>query len=101
MNNSDLNFEEKLNQLKNLNNKKLINNYNNEYLFMLEKGLAKHHKFKLNRNLKKFKFYFLTFSAGYFVFSIVKYYYIIYYYIMYDVDIRKPRVSDYLIERFR
>jgi hypothetical protein len=53
------------------------------------------------RYSKRIKFYALAFVSLYIVMNTYKWYKIIYYYIMYDIDIRKPKVSDYIINRFR
>ncbi len=89
-------FDEKLNKLKYENYK-----YKNEYQSMLEKCLSTHYKLKWVNNQKKFKFYAFSLFSAFCVFNLIKYYYVIYYYIMWEIDIRKPKVSDYIIERFR
>jgi hypothetical protein len=74
---------------------------NGEYRHVLKKGLAKYAKIQFLQNRKKYGAFILFFSLSYFSFSVIKYYYVIYFWFMYDVDIRKPKVSDYVIERFR
>jgi hypothetical protein len=73
----------------------------NEYKFMLEKCLAQYYKIKWIQNRRKYKFYIFASISAFSIFQLIKYYYIIYYYIMWEIDIRKPRVSDYIVERFR
>ncbi len=90
-------FEKKLEKL-------IIQNYKierNEYKNMLEKCMIEYHKLKWIQSKKKIYVGIFCFSALFTAFQIVKYYYVIYYYIMWEVDIRKPRVSDYIVERFR
>lgn len=72
-----------------------------EYEAMKERALSEYTKLLVLKKAKKVKFYLLAFTGLYVFLEAVKYYYVIYYYIMYDLDIRKPRVSDYIIERFR
>ena len=74
---------------------------NNEYKEMLEKCMIEYYKIKWIKSKKKIYFALISFSTLFVTFQIMKYYYVIYYYIMWEVDIRKPRVSDYIVERFR
>jgi hypothetical protein len=90
-------LHEKLKILKDHN----FNFNNNEYKYMLEKGMAHYYRIKWINNRKKYLFYFIGSVCAFCVLNLVKYYYVIYYYIMWDIDIRKPRVSDYIIDRFR
>lgn len=73
----------------------------NEYQYMLEKCLATYYKIKWIQNRRKYKFYIFASISAFSIFQLIKYYYIIYYYIMWEIDIRKPKVSDYIVERFR
>lgn len=90
-------FDSKLELLKKQNYQ--INT--NEYKHMLEKCMIEYHKIRWIKSKKKFYFAIFSFSTLFATFQIIKYYYVIYYYIMWEVDIRKPRVSDYIIDRFR
>jgi hypothetical protein len=73
----------------------------NEYKTMLEKARSKYTQIKLTQLFSKAKMYSIPLIITFGAYQFVKYYYIIYYYIMWDIDIRKPRVSDYIIERYR
>ena len=90
-------FEYKLDKL--IKNNHQINN--NEYKAMLEKCMIEYHKIKWIKSKKKIFFTIGAFSVTLAALQIIKYYYVVYYYIMWEVDIRKPRVSDYIVERFR
>ena len=90
-------FDLKLEQLRRDN----LKISNNEYKKMLEKCMIEYYKIKWGKSKKKIYFAFVSFSTLFVTFQIMKYYYVIYYYIMWEVDIRKPRVSDYIVERFR
>ncbi len=90
-------FDFKLEELIKANYK----NKNNEYKTMLEKCMIEYHKIRWIKSKRKIYFGLISFSALFATFQIIKYYYVIYYYIMWEVDIRKPKVSDYIIERFR
>jgi len=96
------NFSTKFSHSEKLQNLKLENyNTESEYKHMLKKGMALYYKSKLNSNRKKilFNIYFSIFLIT--IFNLFKYGLVLYYYIMWDIDIRKPRVSDYIINRFR
>lgn len=96
-NNKKINLYDKLEKLKSNN----FPNKSNEYRYMLRKGLIRYYQIKWVREKRKFYFMTKLFFSGFVIFQIIKYYYVLYYYIMWDIDIRKPRVSDYIIERFR
>jgi hypothetical protein len=81
----------------NLNNK----GYNNEFKTVLETALAEKTKLDLIKKKRKYKIYLFSFLTMYTIYNAIQYYYVIYYYFMYDVDIRKPKVSDYILERYR
>lgn len=94
---NQLDLQSKLKNLKDEN----FNFKNNEYKYMLEKGMAHYYRIKWINNKKKYMFYFIGSAFVFCFMNLVKYYYVLYYYIMWDIDIRKPRVSDYIIDRFR
>jgi hypothetical protein len=68
---------------------------------MLQKSLSRNFIINLNRKAKKFKAYLISFVFLYISYKFIKYAVILYYYIMWDIDICKPKVSNYIIERFR
>jgi hypothetical protein len=72
-----------------------------EYKFILQKATSQYTRIKFIQTKTKLKNYFLISMILLSSYEVIKYYYVIYYYIKWDVDIRKPRVSDYIIERFR
>ncbi len=80
---------------------KIIKNSDSEYNTMLKKALTQHNRVKIIQKIKILKRMILPTIIIYSAYQFVKYYYITYYYIMWDVDIRKPKVSDYILERFR
>jgi hypothetical protein len=72
-----------------------------EYRYMLEKCMSHYYSSKIKKKIRQIKFWGLGFATSYLIFSIIKYSLVLYYYIMWEVDIRKPKVSDYIIERYR
>lgn len=72
-----------------------------EYKKMLIKSLSRNFMLNLKYKIKKSKTYLIIFSLSYISYKMLKFSVILYYYIMWDIDIRKPKVSDYIIERFR
>jgi hypothetical protein len=92
-------LSDKIEILKKKNFNKVANE--NEYKFMLEKCLGHYYKIKWIQNRSKLKLFALAFIGTISAFQLIKYYYIIYYYFMWEIDIRKPKVSDYIVERFR
>jgi ribosome-binding ATPase YchF (GTP1/OBG family) len=73
----------------------------NEYNLILEKAKYQYTRIKFIQTKNKLKKYSLLGLAVLATYGTIKYYYVIYYYIMWDIDIRKPKVSDYILERFR
>lgn len=73
----------------------------NEYEFMLNKCQARYYQNKFANNQKRYAFFLVLSLGGFVVYKAIKAYYIAYYYIMYEVDIRKPRVSDFILTRYR
>lgn len=66
-----------------------------------ENALNEYYRIKFEKN--KYKI-FLKMFIGILIYSIyklIKGYYILYYYIMYEIDIRKPKVSEYIVRRYR
>jgi hypothetical protein len=92
-----------INTLKQLNIsidlEKLINK--NEYEIVLEKARCQYTRIRLINLKLKAKRFIIPLIVTFTIYNVIKYYYILYYYIMWDIDIRKPRVSDYIIERYR
>ena len=99
-----MNNIDKLKQYSQQNNlyiDRIIHNADSEYITVLKKGLARHNKVKIIQMIKTFKRMILPSIVVFSTYQFFKYYYIIYYYIMWEVDIRKPKVSDYILERYR
>lgn len=94
-------YIEKLKKLKKLKSQNYKTYNNSDHLHMLEKGMAQYYKCKWISNSRKYKFYLISGIVTLTLMNMVKWYYVVYYYIMWDIDIRKPRVSDYIVERFR
>lgn len=68
---------------------------------MLNKCLSKYYFIQLNQRMKKFSIYFIGFGSLFVIYKIFKFSLVAYFYFMWEVDIRKPKTSDYIIERFR
>lgn len=73
----------------------------NIYNIVLEKSLLKNSYTKFLKNKYRYISLFVSLTCFTIIYNILKGYYIFYYYIMYDIDIRKPKVSDYFIKRYR
>lgn len=72
-----------------------------EYKIMLNKCLSRYCFLNFQHRIKKFKLYFICFGGFFLCYKLIKFCFVTYFYFMWEVDIRKPKVSDYLIERFR
>lgn len=68
---------------------------------MLQKCLSRYYFIQLNQKLKKIKLRCIGFGLLFVSYKIIKFSVVTYYYFMWEVDIRKPKTSDYIIERFR
>jgi hypothetical protein len=98
---NNLSSLKKYSQEHNLNIDKIIPKTDSEYITMLKKGLAQHNRVKIIKKIKLTKKFIIPSALIFTSYQFIKYYYIIYYYIMWEVDIRKPKVSDFILERFR
>ena len=73
----------------------------NEYKIVLAKSVYNYKKIKLQKSMKKLTVYFILLSSSLVILKIFSVYYVFYYMFMWDIDLRNPKVSDYIIERFR
>ena len=72
-----------------------------EYKIVLAKSIYNYKKIKLQKSMKKVTLYFILISSSLMILKLFSLYYIFYYLFMWDIDLRNPKVSDYIIERFR
>ena len=72
-----------------------------EYKIVLAKSIYNYKKIKLQKSMKKLTLYFILISSSLMILKLFSLYYIFYYLFMWDIDLRNPKVSDYIIERFR
>jgi hypothetical protein len=95
-----INKQSKLNMYRTLKESNYPNNQS-EYKYMLEKCMSHYYSSKFKYKIKQLKIWGLCSTIFYMIFSLIKYSFVLYYYIMWEVDIRKPKVSNYIIERYR
>jgi hypothetical protein len=73
----------------------------NEYKIVLAKSIYSYKKIKFQKSIKKNVAYFLVVFSSLLILKLFSQYYLIYYWFNWDIDLRNPKVSDYIIERFR
>lgn len=78
-----------------------FNSKYSQYEIVLEKTIALHKRNVFQINRKRYLSAGLLAVISISLYKAVKWYYIFYYYFMYDIDIRKPKVSDFFMERYR
>lgn len=74
---------------------------NNEYEKVLKFSVYRLEKWKLMKYRKQNYLMSLIGLMTMFGYYMVKNYLLIYYYFMWDINIMKPKVSDYIVERYR
>lgn len=73
----------------------------NQYEIVLEKTILLHKRSVFQKNRKRYLSAGVLAILAVSFYKAFKWYYILYYYFMYDIDIRKPKVSDFFMERYR
>ena len=79
----------------------IFNKRYNIYDITLRKSISKYSFDKFIKNKNRYIAFTVLAVISTIMIKIIKYYYVGYYYFMYDVDIRKPKVSDYFLQRYR
>ncbi len=79
----------------------IFNKRYNQYEICFNKSIDKYNNERFIKNKKRYLAFVSIFLISTLIIKAVKYYYVVYYYFMYDIDIRKPKVSDYFLQRYR
>lgn len=78
-----------------------LHEHYNLYNKTLDNSMISYYDYKFNLNRRRYLFYLIASFLLMLLYKTIKWYYILYYYFMYDIDIRQPVVSDYILTRYR